>query len=277
MMFTDVNSSTEQLIIGFLLGGLIGYLAYRAGALTRSGGWAAAIVGGLIFGLGGFPWAVLLLAFFLSSSLLSRAFTNHKTPLNERSAKGSRRDHAQVLANGGLGAALALAYVLVPEQGWQWIAFAGAMAAVNADTWATELGVLSVTPPRLIINGKVVPGGTSGGVTILGYMAALGGAFLIGLGAVAFSLGVGSSPLVLGVITLAGIAGASFDSLLGATLQSIYHCPACDRETERNPTHGCGMQTTQVRGWSWLNNDVVNFACSLAGAATALVAWWLFL
>jgi len=61
-----------QFIIGILLGALIGYGAYRAGALTPSGAWAAVLTGGLIFGLGGFSWAVLLLTFFISSSVLSR-------------------------------------------------------------------------------------------------------------------------------------------------------------------------------------------------------------
>ena len=67
--------------------------------------------GGLIFGLGGIPWAVLLLAFFISSSLLSRAFAASKFVLAEKFAKGSRRDYGQVLANGGLGALLALGLV----------------------------------------------------------------------------------------------------------------------------------------------------------------------
>ena len=67
-----------QFFIGILLGALIGYGAYRAGALTRSGAWAAALTGGLIFGLGGLPWAVLLLTFFISSSVLSRTFVKRQ-------------------------------------------------------------------------------------------------------------------------------------------------------------------------------------------------------
>jgi len=143
--------------------------------------------GGLIFGLGGIPWAVLLLTFFISSSLLSRAFAVSKFVLAEKFAKGSRRDYGQVLANGGLGALLALLLALLPLEVWPWIAFAGAMAAVNADTWATELGVLSASPPRLITNRKVVERGTSGGITLFGNLAALAGAALIGFGAALFT------------------------------------------------------------------------------------------
>src|SRR5262249_3152460 len=50
-----------------------------------------------------------------------------------------------------------------------------------ADTWATELGVLSATTPRLITTGKATLPGTSGGITPLGTTAAASGAFSLGL------------------------------------------------------------------------------------------------
>jgi uncharacterized protein (TIGR00297 family) len=263
-----------NLILGFVFGALIGFLAYRARALSLSGALGATLTGGLIFGLGGIPWAVLLLTFFISSSGLSRAFARNKSYLGEKFSKGSQRDIGQVFANGGLGALLAIIYAISPEQSWSWIAFAGAMAAVNADTWATELGVLSHRPPRLITNGKVAERGASGAVSLVGYLAALAGAVLIGLGAVIFTPG----PLaweLLPVLIIGGLAGTTFDSFLGATLQAIYYCPRCQKETERHPLHLCGVKTTLVRGWPWLNNDLVNFFCSLVGAGAAVVVAWL--
>jgi len=263
-----------QFLIGLLLGLAISYLAWRAGTLTRSGAWAAALTGGLIFGLGGFPWAVLLLTFFISSSALSRTFTRRKAGLKEKFAKSSRRDWGQVFANGGLGALLAVAHLLFAGQEWPWVAFVGAMAAVNADTWATELGVVSRTPPRLITNGRVVERGASGGITLLGNLAALGGAALIGLLGGAFPTPAGFLTL-FGVATLGGMAGALFDSVLGATVQAIYTCPTCDKETERHPLHLCGTETVPLRGWRWLNNDLVNLSASVLGAAIAVGAWML--
>jgi len=286
------------LLFGFLLGALIAILAWRVHALSASGAAAAAVTGGLIFGLGGLPWAALLLAFFISSSGLSKAYARRKASVNEKFSKGSRRDWGQVLANGGLGALLAVAHAAFPAQVWPWLAFAGAMAAVNADTWATELGVLSSKPPRRITTGKVVERGASGGITALGTLAALAGALLIGglavaftasaaaftASAVAFTASAAALPAsasftdrrwlaaLAGIIPLAGLAGSLFDSFLGATLQVIYRCPACEKETERHPRHLCGAQTVQIRGWRWLNNDWVNFACSLAGAGVGLLA-----
>ena len=261
-----------QLLIGFMLGVGVAGLAWRAGALTRSGSLAAALLGGLIFGLGGLRWAALLLIFFITSSGLSHSFGVRKASLAEKFSKGSRRDWGQVAANGGLGALLVVLHALLPGQDWIWLAYAGALAAVNADTWATELGVLSQVPPRLVTNGKIVARGTSGGISLLGTLAALGGALVIGLAAGWLNLDSGFAATVVAV-SLAGLVGSLFDSWLGATLQAIYTCPRCQKETEQHPRHTCGIPTERLRGWKWLNNDLVNVGCALVGAVLAAGVW----
>jgi len=260
-----------QIFFGFSLAIIVAVLAWRVGALSPSGAIAAVLTGGLIFGLGGLPWATLLLTFFISSSALSKAFKGRKASLVEKFSKGSRRDWGQVMANGGLGALCAVGHAISHQPEWLWLAFAGAMAAVNADTWSTELGVLSPVAPRLITSGKVVEPGTSGGITLTGTLSALGGAALVGLFAALFT--AQSFLLLFGIVILAGLLGSIFDSILGATVQAIYWCPTCQKETERHPLHTCGSQTSQVRGWGWFNNDVVNFACSLMGAIIAAGIW----
>ncbi len=260
-----------QTAIGFILGAIIAFLAWRARSLSRSGAWAAALTGGLVFGLGGLAWAAVLLTFFISSSALSRMFARRKARVEEKYAKGSQRDWGQVLANGGLGALLAVANWLLPDQSWPWLAFTGAMAAVTADTWATELGIFNPTPPRLITSGKAVERGTSGGVTLLGYLAVLGGAALVGVVAAIFTP---NQALILIVGAIAGgLMGSTVDSILGATLQAIFYCPACQKETERHPNHSCGTPTIPRRGLRWMSNDWVNFLCSVIGAVLALVVW----
>jgi uncharacterized protein (TIGR00297 family) len=262
----------ETLALGFFLGGLVALAAWRAQTLTLSGALAAALTGGLIFGLGGLPWAALLITFFVSSSALSKAFRRRKAALDEKFSKGSQRDWGQVLANGGLGAALAVLFAIHPAP-WMWAAFAGAMATVNADTWATEIGVLSGRAPRLITSGKTVERGASGGISTLGTLAALGGAALIGLVGVVIR---GESPALFAIAAVSGVIGSFFDSLLGATVQSIYFCPHCQKETERHPRHLCGNPTIPRRGWRWLNNDWVNFWAACVGAACAAIIWALW-
>lgn len=184
--------------------------------LTRRGTVAALAVG--LATLYGFGWRGmgLLLAFFISGSLLTKGADR-------------RRNARQVVANGGVAALAALA--------GHWGAFAAALAAATADTWATEIGRHSPVPPRLITNGRPVPPGTDGGITLLGTAGGIVGALFIASLARAMVPG-GFLPAV----AVAGIAGMLVDSLLGATLQGRL---------------------------KWLDNDAVNLAATAAGAGAA--------
>jgi uncharacterized protein (TIGR00297 family) len=259
-----------QLLIGFSLGILVSLVAWRLRSLSNSGAFAAAVTGGLIFGLGGWPWAAVLLTFFISSSALSKIFKRQKKDLGEKFSKGSQRDWGQVLANGGLGTLFVLLWAFYPDQTWLWAAYAGALATVNADTWATEIGVLNPKPPRLITNWKIVEPGTSGGISLLGTLATIGGAVTVGLVGVLVSIS-GGARLIWLAAPLGGVTGAFCDSFLGATVQAIYHCPHCDKETEHHPIHSCGTETGHTRGWKWLSNDLVNFLASVVGAVVAVI------
>jgi len=264
---------TIQFLAGFLAAILISLLAYWSRSLSRSGAFSAVIIGSLIFGFGGWRWALILLAFFISSSLLTRLFQRRKAEVTEKFAKGGQRDAGQVLANGAIPAVLAMVNLFFPTASWTWWVFAASVAAVNADTWATELGVLNPTPPRLITSGKPVEKGSSGAISPFGLLAALGGAGLIALLSVLLEPAPSSETsawFAFTAVCLAGLLGALFDSLLGATVQGIYFCPQCKKETERHPVHLCGASTSLRRGWKWLDNDAVNTACSACGAILCL-------
>ena len=220
--------------------------------LTRGGLLAAGAVGvGVTWGLG-WPGLVVLGAFLLSGSLLTQ-FAERRAP--SRTAR-------QVLANGGVALIAALA--------GSWPAAAGAIAAAAADTWATEIGAFSPFPPRLITSGRRVTRGTSGGITALGTLGAVLGAVMIAALA-AFVRPRGTAAGSTALVAAAGVAGMLADSLLGATLQGKYECPACDARFERGTTV-CHEPVRLTRGWEWLDNDGVNFAATLVGAAVAVIA-----
>jgi uncharacterized protein (TIGR00297 family) len=186
--------------------------------LTPGGAVASAAIGtAVVWGMGvsGF---LLLLIFFITGSLLTQW----------SGGTGGRRTVRQVVANGGVAAAAALL--------GSWAGGAGAIAAATADTWATEIGSFSRTPPRLLTSGAPVPPGTSGGVTALGTAGGLAGAALIGI--LAALLGPGGRSAAL-TTAAAGFAGMLGDSLLGATIQD------------------------KVR---WIDNDVVNVGATVIGA-----------
>lgn len=257
-----------ELLIGLMLALAICYPAYRAGALSRSGAVAAAILGMVVFGLGSWRWAAMLVTFFLSSSLLSRAFKQRKRLVREEYAKGDRRDASQVLANGGPAATFVILHALLPQTHLPWLGFSAALAAANADTWATELGVLGGARPRLITHlGSQVDHGTSGAVSPAGTLAAAAGALLLAFLAALLNSSGGWEATA--TIASGGFVGALLDSLLGATVQAKYFCPFDHKETEKHPFHGCGTRTVHVRGWVWLNNDWVNASSGAFGSAAA--------
>jgi uncharacterized protein (TIGR00297 family) len=196
-------------------------------------------------------------------------FRKRKSEVNEKFSKEASGCR-QVLAN-GTWALLVVAAFLFPQSSWLWIAYTGAMAAVNADTWATELGVLSKRAPRLISSGRRVERGTSGGVSLAGYLAALAGAALIGLTAALFSP---SLPFLIVVIVsvLGGLAGSTLDSLQ-TTLQAIYWCRSAKKR--QNAIQSMRNGDVQAAGLPWLNNDLVNFAPWLG--QPGIFAGWLFL
>lgn len=111
-------------------------------------------------------------------------------------------------------------------------------AAVAADTFSSELGILSKSQPRLITswNLRKVPPGTNGGVTLLGLGAGLLGSMIIVTTSMLFTpfcndttagkLGGGvawtqsqRNLLMLG-LTLWGGLGSLLDSFLGAIFQA---------------------------------------------------------
>ncbi len=269
-MRIQLAPSLPRILAGIMLSALIGGAAYWRGSLTPSGWLGAIITGTLTFGFGGWAWGLTLIAFFLSSSALSHFRQAHKQALaGEKFEKGGRRDLAQTLANGGIGALLALAYGLSGTPIALLAAFAGVMATVTADTWATELGVLSLQPPRLITSLRTVEPGTSGGITLYGLLASSTGALMIGLVLLLLiAIEIGSwQPWLLPAALMGGLAGSLADSLLGATAQAIYQSPS--GETERRLAHD-GTPNPALRGWRWMNNDLVNLLSSVVGGLVAV-------
>ena len=270
---TNYRHMSLRFLLGLLFSSVIGLVAYRRKSLDKSGVLGAIVCGTSIVGMGGWSWGLSLIYFFVSSSLLSSFRAREKAIVaSDKFSKGSQRDLSQVVANGGLATLFALCFGFSRSPGTRRrakTAFMGALATATADTWATELGTLSKASPRLITNGKPVVPGTSGGVTPLGIAASALGACSLGFSIWAgegFRKSLAFTPLLA---LFSGMVGSCFDSLLGATLQAMYTCPACKTETEQH-IHHCGSRAEFKRGIAWMNNDVVNFIATTSGSAVAI-------
>ncbi|MBN1780061.1 DUF92 domain-containing protein [bacterium] len=264
-MLNGSGPENLQLALGFGLALIIGLISLKIGFLNLSGSVGTFILAIIVFGTGGWAWTIPILTFFILSSVLSKTGKTHKKHLETVFEKTDRRDIGQVLANGGLPGVLVILFHFNPSPVW-YFAYLGALASVNADTWGTEIGVLSRVKPRLITSWKIVAHGTSGGVTPSGIAGALFGSVIIGLSGLVISPeGVQFSlhrPVFIWVVA-AGFCAALLDSLLGATLQGQFECRLCRHHTEKR--EHCGQPAVQISGKNWINNDCVNLFCALFG------------
>ena len=267
------------LLLGAALNGAAALISFWRRSVDAGGAAAGAVVGTVVFASAGPLGWLLLAVFVVSSTGMTRFRSAQKKWLSSIQEKGGRRDALQVFANGGAGMLAAVLYRVTGEASWAF-ALAAAFASANSDTWASEIGVLSARRPISLLTLQPVPRGISGGVTLLGLAAALGGAAVI---AILFSLGWAVSTGTMagvggrfGLVTAAGIIGCLLDSILGSTVQAHYALPHSGSSlivTERRKT--AGVPNTLVRGWPFVTNDVVNAASTTAAALVGVALGFL--
>ena len=225
------------------------------------------------------------MGFYFSGSKLTKVRAGFKQQLDANYKPGGQRSARQVLACSLVATLLAVYSVIrfghddvgldfqtAPERSFVLASYIGHYACCAADTWASELGVLSKSEPRLITTGKRVPPGTNGGVSVLGLaVSALGGAFIGALYYAASLLSRTAQPQVITLGVVTGLFGSVLDSILGATVQATHF----DRVTRKicddapHVEHICGRK--------WLSNEQVNVVSTLvATAISGALATYLF-
>lgn len=245
----------KSFYLGLIYGGAISYISYKAKFLTFGGAVGAFLLAIFIFGIGGFKWAVPILTFFFFSSLLSLIRKRYKFEIeNNFYEKSSRRDFYQAMANGGVGLFLSIAYLNFSQEKY-YLAFVLSVASACADTWATEFGSSFKTKVYNILTFKETKQGTSGGVSLIGFVGSFLGASLVVASTIPFVDFI-STEIFMILVSFA-ILSTVVDSVLGASVQARYKCHSCGILTEK--LEHCSKPTALYKGLNFINNDAVNF------------------
>ncbi|QNO14640.1 DUF92 domain-containing protein [Alkalicella caledoniensis] len=265
-----------EIFLGLFVSLGIAIYAYTKGSLSKSGLVSAAIYGASLYFFGGIIFLLIMLCFFSSSSLLSKYKHGEKQPLEVIHEKGDRRDYTQVIANGLPSFIFAGLFYVTQNHGFI-LGFATCLAAANADTWASELGVLSQNKPVSILTGKSVSNGMSGGVTTLGTLASFLGGLFIAIVFISFSYFAypelsNEIWILLFLCTFGGFLGSIIDSVLGASAQGIYKDME-NRFTEKR--YSSSEENTLVRGFKVINNNLVNLLSGTISATLVVLIYFL--
>ena len=255
---------------------LIGLFFLKVGVFDSTGFASATITGCLVLIFGGVSWFIILVSFLVFTSLFTKYKYETKSMINILEGRGGARTWKNVVANGLIASLAALGHGVtalrleINSSPVFHSLFLGAVSMAAADTLATEIGLLSRSEPRLITNlSERVNRGISGGVSPLGELASLLGAFIVGITSLAFGFGGFSVGKTLVLVLFSGFLGSTLDSVLGATIQARYTCPVCGKITEKK--NHCGESATLIKGWKGVDNDVVNFISTFFGAVIALI------
>ncbi len=268
-------TSIPELLAGIVFVSVLAFLAVRLGAIDLAGALSGAVISIVAFVAGSIPWLVIIVVFFIVSSLFTRYRYEFKRKLGSAQEKGGRRSWPNTIANGGIAAAASIAEIFTHSNIFA-IAFLTSVAAALSDTLATEIGLLSNSRPRLITNLKnYVDPGTSGGVTGLGEIVALSsssGLALLGIGIMVVQttrLHLASSAFV--AVVAGAMIGTTFDSFLGSTYQALYKCTVCGAITENSRHHDRPAEL--IKGTRILNNNSVNLVGILLGAVCSVLIY----
>lgn len=264
LVYILLGNPNNQLLFNFIFGAflslIVAVVSYRVKFLTLSGSMATFLLAAFIFGFGGWKWSIPIMAFFILSSVLSKVRKKVNENVETYFEKSGVRDHIQVAANGGIGGLLVILNLIYPNELFYFI-YISSLAAVCADTWATEIGTLYKTKTYNILNLEPIEQGVSGGISFIGTFGGVAGALVIACSAIVW-IKFNFVYYFLFVV-LAGIFGSLFDSFLGATIQAQFECKVCGKITEK--IIHCEKNTFHKRGYNWLNNDLVNLAAGIAG------------
>ncbi len=192
---------------------LVSILLYRSNILTKKGAFGAYLLGVYLFGILGLNWGIPVAFFFVTSVI----FTRIRASIDRKVEDTGQRNIWQVIAN-IFGAIVFSVLFLIFAQPIFKILFMTVVAAVIADTWASEIGPLFHKKCFSIAHWRTATSGVSGGISIAGTLAAFSGSFLVAL--LSWSgLLQGIDFRMVMIIAMSGFLASFVDTILGAFVE----------------------------------------------------------
>ncbi len=242
-------------------------VVFKKQLLTSPGTAMAALLGTVVSIALANTGFILLLAFFVGSVITDKIKERHKKAEQNNKKERLPRTAWQVLANGVLPLVAAVLYIVTEDRVFL-LAYVATLAEAFADTASSSVGVLSSSAYDLF-RLKKCEVGESGGVSLLGTLAALLSSTLLSL--LAFILGA-ITPTELIAVALIGFGGSVADSLFGSLLQGKFICAVCGARVETR-LH-CGEKASLCHGLSFVNNSTVNFISTFLSFAITILIFY---
>ncbi len=183
----------------------------------------------------------------------------------EINKKSGARGVTQVLVNASAAVVALVLKMILGGDEWV-VVYAVALTECLADSLASDVGVLSKSDPIDLCRFHRIPRGLSGGVSLLGTLAALAGCVFMSVFTVIF---FGFNPKYFLSILVLPMIGVTLDSVLGSLLQAKYVCRVCARPTEK-PIH-CDQPSLHAGGLKFITNNAVNLISNVVTAAVAVL------
>lgn len=223
--------------------------AYKLNSITPDGVVAALLTALTLYTLGG-PWiAISLLVFFIVGSGVSKLKNESKRKAEYLQEDSGARNWKQVLCNSLPACILVWITYLFPEKHFILLPAFAVFSAAAADTFSSEIGMMSKGKVFNILTGKSIPSGLSGGVSIAGLGAGILGSVLLSFFAVPQFGWTG-----MFFISILGFLGSILDSIIGVILQSKYVGSGGVLQDKSFKSHD-----KPVKGLKVITNNAVNF------------------
>ena len=190
------------------------FFLYKWRFLTRFGSFAAWLLGVYLLGVMGGRWFVPVVLFFITSVFFTKI---HAGITQKRRKESKGRNAWQVTAN-ILWAVISSALFLITQNELFIYFFIAFVAAVTADTWASEIGPLFNKRSFSLADFRLHEAGFTGGISFFGTLAALAGALLISSVSYLIFFGEWNGSIIL-VISLSAFLACFVDTLLGTFVE----------------------------------------------------------